>query len=81
MEVAATRLVQWFNELRSSAHLYLPAQTRKSSRAPKISLLMYEKYHIVYALLRCVRVNDGIVDNRLGVRADIVLYFVRTLMA
>jgi len=31
MEVAATKLVQWFNELRSRVHLYLHAQTRKSS--------------------------------------------------
>jgi len=31
MEIAATKLMQWFNELRSRVHLYLHVQTRKSS--------------------------------------------------
>lgn len=31
MEIAGTKVIQWFNELRSRFHLYLYAQNRKSN--------------------------------------------------
>lgn len=36
MEIARTKVIQWFNELRSRFHLYLYAQNRKSTYSEKI---------------------------------------------
>lgn len=48
MEIAGTKVIQWFNELRSRFHLYLYAQNRKSNIKKNIYIKIIYVFIYIY---------------------------------